>query len=104
MELFEIVWWVGAICMASIIVLNFPLISRLKKISSNEFQKAGRPNPLWSDIRSFKFIAYILSRKYRNLTDSGLVSMFGIARVLWMVFLTCFAAFFLIIAIMEYWQ
>ena len=101
MELYEIVWWVGAICMIGIIVLNFPLISRLKNVSLNEFQKAGKPSPYWSDFRSFKFMTYIISRKYESLADEKLISMFKIARMLWILFLICFAAFFVLIASME---
>ena len=101
MELYIIVWSVGGICLIGIIFLNFPLISRLKTHSLTEFQKAGEPSPYWSDSRSVKFMIYILTRKYESLADDKLISMFKIARMLWIIMLTCFVVFFVEVASMD---
>ena len=95
----EFSWTIGAVCLGTLICLDFYLIRRLRETSPEEFEKAGKPSPYWSDLRSLKFMIYVLKRKYQVLSDKKLVTLFNIARWLTLGLLVCMALFFISISV-----
>lgn len=86
-------WYVCAVCLVVWIALHQYLIPRMKRISPDDFQKAGKPSRFWSDHRTVAFIFYILSRKYEGFPDEKMVVYFRLARLTILIWVASFAVF-----------
>ena len=81
--------------MVILFLLNGYLIVQLKKTNPEEYESAGKPRVFWLKYRTFVFMHYVLTGKYKNIRDKNLVTLFNISRVL-NVILVAGIIFFLI--------
>ena len=75
------------------------MIIQLKKTNPEEYEKAGKPWWFWGDHRSFIFMSYILTGKYKNIKDQNMANLFHAARVLTIILIASMIFFFISISV-----